>query len=425
MSDSETYTLGQLIDIAESNNPSTRVAWARAKVSADAVGIARSELYPTLVAIAVGRTYKNPPLLNQSFVLQDIGLLETALNLNYTLLDFGARRDEITAAQARLLAANFSFNNSHLIVIYQVTQTYYSLLNAMGLREAAAVNLSDAQALEQAAQARLDHGLATLPDVLEARAATTKAEYDLQNALGAEQVAFGNLATTLTATPTQNFRVQKLDDLRIPEALDESAEASIEHALEQRPDLLAQVARVRAANAEVKHARAAYYPTIDFQGQKGWVRAWGQQTPFPGTYGQTTVYDAQLGLQWTIFDGFKREKTLAQAKAEKAAAEAEVHEQEDMVADQVWQAYSDATTALQQRKAAESLLVASSESYSAASEAYQDGVRNILDVLSAERELAGARAADVTARTQVLKSFANLAFRTGDLLTQHPKGNTP
>jgi outer membrane protein TolC len=80
---------------------------------------------------------------------------------------------------------------------------------------------------------------------------------------------------------------------------------------------------------------------------------------------------------------------------------------------------------LHQRRAATSLLVASSESYSAAVESYKDGVRNILDVLSAERDLAHARAVDVTARTQVLQTFMNLAFRTGDLLAQHPKGNHP
>jgi outer membrane protein TolC len=63
--------------------------------------------------------------------------------------------------------------------------------------------------------------------------------------------------------------------------------------------------------------------------------------------------------------------------------------------------------------------------YSAAVESYRDGLRNILDVLSAEKELARARAVDVAARTQVLQTFMNLAFRTGDLMTQHPKGNNP
>lgn len=425
LSDTQVYSLGQLIDIAESNNPTTQAAWQRAKASAAAVGIAKSELYPTITATARGRTFLNPPLLYQSFAIQNIGLFETALNLNYTLLDFGARRTEITAAQARLLAANLTFNYEHLVLIQQVSLNYYALLNATGLREAAEVSLSDAKALEDAAEERKENGLATLPDVLEARAATATANFDLQSALGAEQTAFGNLATVLTATPVQPFKVQELGDLKVPEALDQTVEDAIQVAFQQRPDLLADVARVRAGKAEVRHAYTAYFPQVAFDGSKGWLRAWAQQDGYPGTYGKTYTYDASLSLRWTLFDGWKRESEIAQAKAEERSAEQEVHEREDTVADRVWRDYANVVTALQQRKAASSLLSATTESYEAATESYKDGVRNILDVLSAERELAHARAVDVTARTQVLESFTNLAFRTGDLLSQHPKGTNP
>ena len=419
------YTLGDLIDIAEANNPSTHAAWERARVAAASVGIAKSELYPTVIAAAAGRTFLSPPLLYQTFVLQDIGAFEATLKLDYTLVDFGARRDEITAAKARLLASNLIFNNEHLILIQQVSAAYYNLLNATGLREAAEVNLRDAQAVEDAVRDRKANGLATLPDVLEARAATAKADYELQSTKGVEQTAFGDLATVLTATPTKPFKVQSLKDLQIPESLDQSVDDAIENAYRTRPDLLAGVERVRAADAEVKYARSAYFPKLEFDGSKGWLRAWGQQEKFNGTYGQTFTYDARLGLTWTVFDGFKRESRLAQAKAERSAAEEEVREKEDRIADHVWGDYANAVTALHERQAATSLLNASDESYSAAVESYKDGVRNILDVLSAERDLAHARATDVTARTQVLQSFMNLAFRTGDLLVQHPKGNRP
>jgi outer membrane protein len=422
---SDSYTLGQLIDIAEENNPSTHAAWDRARVAGSLLGIARSELYPTVLASAAGRTFLDPPLLYSTFVLQDIGLFETALSLNYTLVDFGARRDEISAAKARLLAANLSFNNEHLILIQQVSAAYYSLLNAIGLREAAEVNLHDAQAVEDAVRDRKANGLATLPDVLEARAATAKADYDLQSALGAEQTAFGDLATIMTATPTKSFKVQELKDIPVPEALDSSVDDAIEHAYRTRPDLIADIERVRAADADVRYARSAYYPKLEFDGSKGWLRAFGEQEKFAGTYGKTYTYDAKLSLTWTVFDGFKRESQLSKAKAERAAAQEEVREREDKIADHVWGDYTNAVTALRERQAATSLLDASSESYSAAVESYKDGVRNILDVLSAEKDLARARAVDVTARTQVLETFMNLAFRTGDLLTQHPKGNHP
>src|SRR5277367_330328 len=73
--DEHVYSLGELIDIAESNSPATQAAWNRAKVTAASVGIAKSELYPTIIATASGRAYLNP-LLYQTFVVQDLGVFD-------------------------------------------------------------------------------------------------------------------------------------------------------------------------------------------------------------------------------------------------------------------------------------------------------------------------------------------------------------
>ncbi len=51
---SHIYTLPELVDIAERNNPETRAVWEQAKQRAAASGIARSALFPTVAALAVG-----------------------------------------------------------------------------------------------------------------------------------------------------------------------------------------------------------------------------------------------------------------------------------------------------------------------------------------------------------------------------------
>jgi outer membrane protein len=260
---------------------------------------------------------------------------------------------------------------------------------------------------------------------LEARIPAAQANYDLQATIAQQQESFGDLATALTATPTVPFQVEGLDELVIPEQLDESAEEAIERGLHERPDLLAQVTAVRAAEADVKSAKSAYYPTLSFAGHDGWLRAYGSQPPYASTYAGTRVYDAELGLNWTVFDGLQRESALARAKAERAAAVAELNEARDQIADQVWRAYADTQTAFRQRQAAAALLASAQESYSAASEAYTSGVRDTLDVVSAQKTLAQARSADVTSRTQVLNDLAQLAFRTGSLLTNHTPGAKP
>lgn len=412
------YALAELIDIAEQRNPQTRAAWEAAKQEAAALGIAKADLYPTLGAAAMGQTLKTGVLLYNTFVLQYEGLGQGAFNLTYTLLDFGARQDRIGRERAALLGGNFNFNDAHRRVIFQVMRAYYQLLNANGQRSAAQANLENAQAVQRAAEARLQNGLATLPDVLETRAGTAQAEYDLQSAIGLQETSTGDLATALTASPASTFQVQGIDSISVPAQLTDSAEDLIRRAYAQRPDLQARAAEVQGAQEDIRQARSAYYPDLAFQGNWGYLRAYGDQLPYPSTYAGSSVYNAQLSLSWTVFDGGRRRNQLAEAHAAEKRAEAEVDSAKDDIADEVWRSYSNTKTALRQREAATQLLTAANESYNAAIQSYTSGVRNILDVLSSQRALAQARSVDIGARTTVLTSFADLAFRTGDMVRQ-------
>jgi outer membrane protein len=218
------YSLAELIDLAEAHNPDTRVAWENARAQAAAVGIARSELYPFLSAAVISSVDRSEVPLGTQFYRQTVPGFEADLELTYTVFDFGARRGRIDQQRAGLLGANFHFNDVHRRIIYQVQQAYYKLLNALGLEAAARASLANAQTVQQAAEERLQHGLATLPDVLEARSATAQAEYDLQAILGAEQVTRGDLATALGAPATLFVPVQPLSEVPTPESIAETVE---------------------------------------------------------------------------------------------------------------------------------------------------------------------------------------------------------
>jgi outer membrane protein len=405
-----TYSLAELIDLAEAHNPQTHVAWERARAQAAALGIARSELYPTLAAAALSQTSSAEILFGTQFVRQTVEELQVALDVNYTIFDFGARRGRINAAAAEVLAANFAFNDIHRNLIYQVEEAYYRLLNSIGQEDAARASLSNAQTVQQASEERLEHGLATLPDVLEARSATAQAEYDLQAVLGDEEVARGDLATALGTVPNAVIRVQPLD------SIGDSFDQAIQRALGQRPDLMQQVAEIRSADARIKEARAAYYPTLTLNAIPAGQSLYGVQQSLPLVHTADFVGELSLNLTWTVFDGGARKNRVAEAEAGRRAAEAQVHTTRDEIADQVWAAYSNLNTAFRQRQAAIALLRSASQSYDAALESYNYGLRNLLDVTAAQRALAQARSADVLARTQVLTALANLAFRTGDAI---------
>jgi len=410
------YSLAELIDLAEANNPETRAVWEGARAQAAALGIARSDLFPTLAAVALAGLDRQEAGVGSQFYRQTIPNSEISLRFDYTIFDFGARRGRINAESAQLLESNFAFNDVHRQLIYEVSEVYYRLLNAAGQEEAAGASLVNAQNVQQAAEERLRNGLATLPDVLEARSATAQAQYDLQAVLGAKQIAQGDLLTALGASASTPIRVQPLSEVPTPESVADTVGTAISRAFEQRPDLQVQAAAIRLAQAEQQQARAAFYPSLNVAINTGAQSAYILQQTLPWGHTAGLTGSVAFNLNWTVFDGGARRNRQAQAETHIRQARAQVNATRDQIEDQVWTAFANLNTAFRQREAARELVNAATQSYSAALESYNYGVRNLLDVTNAQKVLAQARSTDVLARTQVLAALADLAFRTGDAI---------
>jgi outer membrane protein len=419
------YSLAELIDLAEAHNPETRVAWENARAQGAALGIARSELYPILSAVALSEVDRSEVPLGTRFYRHTDPSDQVSLDLNYTIIDFGARRGRIAAESARLLAANSGFNDVHRKLIFEVEQTYYRLLNASAQDTAARASLANARAVQQAAEERLRNGLATLPDVLEAQSATAQSQYDLQAVLGAEETARGDLATALGARAATMISVEPLSEVPTPESIGETVEQATYRALNQRPDVGAERAGVRVAEAQRKEAKAAYYPTLSFKANASAQSLYIEQQTLPWGHTADLTGGMALSLNWTAFDGGARRSRLMQAEAEIRKADSEVGAISESVEDEIWTAYSNLKTAFRQREAATALLESASQSYAAALESYNYGVRNLLDVTAAQKVLAGARSADIVARTQVLTTLADLAFRCGDSIQANTRRQKP
>jgi len=278
------YTLPELIDLAEMHNPETRVAWEAARERAAEVGIALSAYYPTLTAVGLASTIRDAALIGEYFHRQTLGIFEPTLHVEYLICDFGGRGGAVDVAKANLITANLQFNDTHRRVIYEVSAAYFQLINAKGQHEAAEISLKNAQTVEEDAQSRLKNGLGTLPDLLEATAAREQVDYDLQAALGAEQIAQGRLATSMGLPAETAFLIQDVHELPIPASVPDSLDQEIDRAFRQRPELLEQIARIRAAKGSIKQARSAYIPTVGFVGDGGLARAYGQQDLYPGHY---------------------------------------------------------------------------------------------------------------------------------------------
>jgi outer membrane protein TolC len=200
-----------------------------------------------------------------------------------------------------------------------------------------------------------------------------------------------------------------------------SIDALIDRAMADRPDLMAQASRIRAAKDEVRAARSAYKPQISLSGSVAQTSVW--PTADFGQLGPASqpTWSAGVSVQWRIFDGGARKNELLIAESKRREAEDELTAIHDEATREVWTAYIAFRTAVRKHEAAVALLKSANESYSASLDAYQYGVKNLIDVVTAEKQLALARLSGVSARSELLVEAVNLEFATGNLLRNQPR----
>jgi outer membrane protein TolC len=427
------YTLAELIDIAESTNPRTRIAWEQARQAAEGIGIARSEYLPHLSGLAVMANEKliNPfpkPLATKGYTMVEMPSADAGLAISYALLDFGGRRSRLEAAKATQLAAAAHFERENQEAAFAVVEAFYRLMNAQEMLSTRTKILETARAIQAAAEAQLANGRATLPDVLDAKASAIRAEYEREASIGEEQSARVHLRETLGVEPSDQIHIlppQK--NLDATELIDSIANL-VESAKRDRPDLLDLAERLRASEQRLKEAKSNNWPTVEFNAKGSAQSIWPTVSKDSGSaLGDTTqfVWNVGVRIHWEFFDGGRRRsEALARASEQRQASE-ELRAHEDEVIRATWTAYVQCRTAQRQQLAAEALLTAAKTSYDASLEAYNYGVKNLIELDHAETQLAEARLAEVQARTTLLVSIANLGYTTGSLLRAPAPSNLP
>jgi outer membrane protein len=419
------YTLAELIDVAEHHNPATRIIWERAKQKARELGLAKSAYYPELDGLAVFGDQRliNPfpkPLAPRGYVLVEIPIVAPEVTLQYLIFDFGKREAHVDAAKSEKLAAGADLIQVNQALAFRVASAYYQLMTAQERLQAAQDTLRTAQTTQDAAENRLNNGLATLPDVLNARAQTAQAVFDEESADGDEKIARVTLTETVGADPSPNIVIDSQRSAPLPESLTMSIEALIDRAMENRPELMAQTLRIRSAEAGIRAAKAEYKPQIVLSGSLAQTSVW--PAPDYGHLGAASepTWSASLGIRWRIFDGGVRKNELAIAESTRREAADELTAIHDQTTREVWSTYIAFRTALRKHAAAMALLESANASYSASLEAYKYGVKNLVDVVTAEQQLAQARLSSVSARSELFLEAVNLEFATGNLLRNQP-----
>ena len=229
------------------------------------------------------------------------------LQASYDLDLFGRNRALLAAAKATAVATRYDQETVALSVVSSVASTYFQLLSAQDRLRVAERNLRSAEQILGAYRARLTAGTANLLDVSqqEALVAGQRASLPaLRNTIEQNRIALG----ILVGLPPERLDIKggSLEELPLPMV----APGLPSGLLARRPDVAYAEAQLRAQNANITAARAAFYPDISLTASGGLTSAALSTLTGPGTL----VAQLAASLTQPIFDNGLRTGQLEASK---------------------------------------------------------------------------------------------------------------
>ncbi len=323
-------------------------------------------------------------------------------------LDFWGRVANLTeAARAQYLATVAAQRAFYLSLIGDTASAYYQLVETQEQLALARSTVESRQEGRRIAKLRLDAGVTSALDFYQAETLLTQAEQQVS----VQQLNAANLTNQLAVLvggriPTDLPPGLDLTDQTVTTALDAGLPSQL---LLVRPDIVQAEELLRADEANIGAARAAFFPTISLTGNAGLA-----SSSLGGLFsGNAFTWSFGPSLSLPIFDWGARDADLGLAKALRLESVANY----DKTVQTAFREVSDALAG--RRYIADQVAVlrravdAQERIAHLARLRYREGVANYLEVLDAERNLFTAQQSLLTAERQELQNFATLYVALG------------
>ncbi|KAB2964606.1 efflux transporter outer membrane subunit [Zoogloea sp.] len=378
--------LQQLIDLALGNNRDLR-ATALAIVKARAqYRIQQAELLPAVNADA-GTTARRTPgdlsgsgqaVTNRTHSV-DLGFSNWEIDL------FGRIQSLRDQALESYLASEETLRSTRISLVAEVANAYLTLSADEALLALARETLSSQQSSYSLTRRRVELGVGTELELRQIETSVETARRDVA-AYTAQVGTDRNALVLLVGTP--------LPDALLPPAGLESVTALRDipvglpsSVLQQRPDVLAAERQLRAANASIGAARAAFFPSISLTATAGTASA-GLGGLFAAGSGAWT-FIPQVSLP--IFNAGANRANLQAAGADRDIYLARYEKAIQSAFREVADALAQRATLDARLDAQQKLVDATAASYRLSEARYQKGVDSYLSALDAQRSLYAAR----------------------------------
>lgn len=424
--DTRVISFQEAVRIALERNSELRQVQTGERIDEVAVHEARMQFLPDLrlssnTARNYGRSFDQSEgqIVNQTTRSFNLGM-----NSGVTVFDGFANTASLQLAKEQHNASQLDVQRSRETVVFSVSSNYLALIQNQEQLRVQRENLAAEQQLLEQIQSYVNAGARTIADLYQQQANVASARFNVVEGERATELAKVDLMQTLQLDPHGTYEFEA----PAPEALASGEPGDMQNLLqrayEQRTDLDAEEARVRAAEQSIRIARSNRWPTVSLNAgySSGYTSA--SDFSFSDQFDQRRGGAIGLGFSLPLYDRSATASATRRAELQTESARISLETRQNDVGLQVRRASLDYRAALEQFSAAEAQQRAAELALKTSRERYQAGASTLVEVSQARASQVQAAGALVSARYNTLFQRVLMDYYVGDLDPDRISGAT-
>jgi outer membrane protein, multidrug efflux system len=392
--------LDRLMDQAQQANDDLKAAMARVQQSDAQVRIAGAPLLPSLQA-GFTPARQRTILSNGTDQAISVTTFTAQLSAAYELDFWGHNAALRAAAVAQDFGSRYDRETVQLSLMASVASTYFTALSLRDRVEVATNNLTHERDTLRGLEFEQRVGTATALDVAQQQSLVDTEDATLPALRAQLSHTLAALAILVGTTPDQlQLGQATLEQITAPPVMT-GLPAEL---LARRPDVASAEAQLIAANANVRAARAAFFPTIQLTANGGVQSAALSTLLLPGS----RIFDVGAGITQPIFEGGQLAGAYAQNKGRYGELLADYHKAVISAFGNAQDSLTEVHEAAEQQLRQDRATQTARRAYDFSQQQFHAGTINILTVLTTETALLTAQDTQAQVRLAHLSALVDL-----------------
>lgn len=426
-------TLQQAVELALENNFTVKKAENNLELQDGIVTQSYGQFLPNLNANMnanrrTGRQFVQERLQFDEFTTRGIS---GGFSTNLPLFSGFQNISNLRAAQARRLSSQEILQRTEENIIFQTASSFLTVLLNQELLTISIQDLQSASRQLDQIRAQVDVGMRPIVDQYNQEALVANSEFLLVQRENAVNISLLQLVRIMQIDPLLNYELVTPgieDQTLVVKAFD--LNQLVAQALENRSDIRAQEAQIKASQYALNAARGAYLPSLSFTA--------GLNSSYSDQYRERDIADPTqfnklgfgdqffdrnptrsygLSLQIPIFNRFGTRTNVQRSQVQYKNDLLDMEDRRLGILQEVRQAHNDYLAYAKQLRTTETALIAATKAYETEQERYRVGASTLIELTRANTEFVNASSNRIRAVYQFVFQEKLLDYYIGNIST--------